>query len=188
MSSRQEKIAQIESGLEKLKKKKSLKDNSILSFLLDVCTLLFIFLVVFNFLLGLAIVDQNSMQPNIMPNDIVMYNRMDHSYHRGDIIVADKVGHDVMVIKRIIGVPNDTIEINQAGEILVNGEVLHEDYLHLGNNVIHDVTFPITLKDNEYFVLGDNREVSLDSRSASLGNILKSEIKGKLIYIIRAFG
>lgn len=188
MSSRQEKIAQVESGLEQLKKKKSWKENNVLSFLLDVCTILFIFLVVFNFLLGLAIVDQNSMQPNIMPNDIVMYNRIDHTYHRGDIIVADKDGHDVMIIKRIIAIPNDTLDITPEGDILLNGEVLHEEYLHLGANVTHDVTFPITLKENEYFVMGDNREVSLDSRTSSLGNVLKSEIKGKLIYIIRAFG
>ena len=96
---------------------------------------------------------------------------------RFDIVVIEhpRLG---CIIKRVVGLPGETVQINGSGEIYINGEKLEENY---GKEIIRDagaVASPIALGENQYFVLGDNRNNSTDSRI--IGPIDKSEIIGKL--------
>lgn len=82
-------------------------------------------------------------------------------------------------IKRIIGLPGETIQIDGEGNIWINGEILEESY---GREIIRDpglAVEPITLGEDEYFVMGDNRNNSSDSRVEAVGNIHRDEIIGR---------
>jgi signal peptidase I len=98
---------------------------------------------------------------------------------RFDIIVFPyQYEEDTYYIKRIIGMPGETVQIID-GNILINGEVLHESY---GRETIQSpgrASEPITLGDDEYFVMGDNRNASADSREPDVGNIKRSDIIGR---------
>ena len=102
-------------------------------------------------------------------------------YHFMDPENPDKKDKDAyeFYVKRIIGLPGETVQI-VGDEIYINGELLEENY---GKDPITDegrATEPIVLGEDEYFVLGDNREVSVDSRYESVGNIKKDWIVGKV--------
>ena len=96
-------------------------------------------------------------------------------------------------IKRIIGLPGETIQIDEVGTIYINGEVLQESY---GREIISEkhrglASEPITLGEDEYFVMGDNRNNSSDSRLAEVGNIKRDQIIGRAwvrIWPLKDFG
>lgn len=134
---------------------------------------------------------------------------MENTLHNGDNLIVDKLSYrfhdperfDIIVfpfqfqdntyyIKRIIGLPGETVQIVD-GEIYINGEVLQESY---GREVMQDAGLaaePITLGDDEYFVLGDNRNYSSDSRDPSVALIHRKEIVGRAwlrIWPLSSFG
>jgi len=124
-----------------------------------------------------------SMSPTFVDQDQIIINKFAYKFNkpeRFDIIVFKQSGneHSYYNIKRIIGLPGETINITD-GNVYVNGELLEEPM------VIEPITNSglaaeeITLDKNEYFVLGDNRNNSEDSRFANIGNILSNEIIGK---------
>lgn len=108
---------------------------------------------------------------------------------RFDIIVFPYQGSDVFYIKRIIGLPGETVRIDTNGNIYINEELLIEDY---GKEIIQPdklgiASSSITLASDEYFVLGDNRNNSKDSRWSDVGNIKKEEIIGKAVFRLTPF-
>lgn len=124
-----------------------------------------------------------SMSPTLVDQDKIIINKFAYKFNkpdRFDIIVFKQSGseHSYYNIKRIIGMPGETIYITD-GNVYVNDELLEEPM------VIEPITNSglaaeeITLDKNEYFVLGDNRNNSEDSRFANIGNILSDEIIGK---------
>ncbi len=124
-----------------------------------------------------------SMSPTLVDQDKIIINKFAYKFNkpeRFDIIIFKQSGneHSYYNIKRIIGLPGETINITD-GNVYVNGELLEEPM------VIEPITNSglaaeeITLDKNEYFVLGDNRNNSEDSRFANIGNILSNEIIGK---------
>lgn len=125
----------------------------------------------------------NSMENTLSANDEIIINKF--IYHvsdpkRFDVIVFKQSGkeHSFYNIKRIIGLPGETVQIKD-GAVYINGEKLEETV-----NVEEMVNYglaaeEIVLEENEYFVLGDNRNNSEDSRFASIGNITRDEIIGK---------
>ena len=109
-------------------------------------------------------------------------------YDRFDIIVfqPDYVAADGQFIKRIIGLPGETVQITE-GQIYINGEVLAEQF---GKTPIDNAGIaaePVTLGTDEYFVLGDNREISLDSRYEVIGTVKQNQIEGRVILQIYPF-
>lgn len=133
-----------------------------------------------------------SMQPFLDDGDCLMINRLSYLIaepQRFDVIVFSYLYKpDTYYIKRIIGLPNETVRISEDGVIYVNGNVLME---HYGKEKIVDsglAVNEITLGGDEYFVLGDNRNVSSDSRKPEVGNIKRSDIAGKGWLRILPFG
>lgn len=128
-------------------------------------------------------VSGSSMEPKLSSDDNLIVDKISYRFHdpeRYDIIVFPfRYEENTFFIKRIIGLPGETVKIDDDGNILINGEVLSEGY---GKEVISDpgrAYEEIQLADNEYFVMGDNRNNSIDSRSPSVGNITREEIIGR---------
>ena len=130
----------------------------------------------------------DSMSPIIKNGDIVLVNRILYDAStpkRGDVIVFKPNGNEMLhsYIKRIIALPGETVKIEE-GKIFVNGKELEEEY---ETSAIVDAGLAseeITLAGDEFFVLGDNRESSTDSRMPEIGNVKRSEIEGKAWFII----
>lgn len=128
-------------------------------------------------------VQGESMEPTLHNGDNLIVDKITYRFkdpQRFDIIVFPfKYKEDTFYIKRIIGLPGETVQITNDGEIYINGEVLKEGY---GKEVMLDpgnAYTPITLGEDEYFVLGDNRNNSSDSRSSSVGVIHRDDIIGR---------
>lgn len=124
-----------------------------------------------------------SMESTLNSNDSIIINKFSYRYHdpkRFDVIVFKQSGkeHSFYNIKRIIGLPGETLQIKE-GNILINGEIVKEivNVEPMANYGLAEEG--ITLEENEYFVLGDNRNNSEDSRFASIGNIRRNEIIGE---------
>lgn len=124
-----------------------------------------------------------SMEPTLEDGDNLIVDKISYRFsdpERFDIIVFPfRYEEKTYYIKRIIGLPGETVYIDEEGTIYIDGEALAENY---GKEVITDpgrAYEPVTLGDDEYFVMGDNRNNSQDSRDPVVGNIHKSEIIGK---------
>ena len=129
-----------------------------------------------------------SMSPTLSDGQTVLVNKIDYKFHdikRYDIVVYSKVDSDAYYdIKRIVGLPGETIKISN-GKIYINNEVLKDS--PITSNIINPgiAADEITLGKNEYFVLGDNVNNSEDSRYTNIGKISNTEIKGKVVYILK---
>ena len=122
-------------------------------------------------------VEGTAMLPNFKDGDRLLMNNSVEELQRGDVIYF-KYPKDLTkaYIKRIIGLPNETVEIRN-GEILVNGQILAESYVDQIYNQSKNNFSIETIPDQNYFVLGDNRDNSSDSRS--WGTVHKDLILGK---------
>lgn len=124
-----------------------------------------------------------SMQDTLMDKDNILVEKITYRFEdpgRFDVVVfPHKYLKRTNLIKRIIGLPGETVYIDQAGNIYINDVLLEE---HYGNEVIEDAgcaAVPITLKEDEYFLMGDNRNDSIDSREAEVGIIRRQDIIGR---------
>lgn len=140
-------------------------------------------------------VDGSSMNDTLQNNQHLIVYKVGYFFgepQRGDIVtIEEEPGRfsrylpipdptEVDYIKRVIGIPGDTVDIKDK-RVVINGVPLHESYVK-GNTYLESLSFPITIKDGEYLVLGDNRENSRDGRS--IGPISKSRIRGKAIFCV----
>lgn len=138
-----------------------------------------------------TIVRQTSMQPTLNPgNYLILYKQAYRSKtpQRGDIIVfesdlVDDDGEDKLLIKRVIGLPGDVIEI-AGDQLYINGELYEEDYLKDG---ITTGSGTWTVPEDSYFVMGDNRVVSVDSRYEEVGYVTSDQIRGRAVLRLYPF-
>lgn len=130
-------------------------------------------------------VDGSSMEPMLSNGDNLIVDKITYRFSspkRYDIIVFPfKQEENTYYIKRIIGLPGETVQIDLQGNVYINGEVLEESY---GREVIAPENVgiainPIVLGEDEYFVMGDNRNNSMDSRTEVIGNIKRADIVGR---------
>lgn len=124
-------------------------------------------------------VDGDSMKNTLKNGDILLLYKLG-SINRLDIIVLDEEKDNEKIIKRVIGLPGETVAIKK-GKIYINDKVIDDEYAY-GETSDYD---KVTLEDDEYFILGDNRLISKDSRY--FGPIKKSEIKGKIVFRVFPF-
>ena len=134
-------------------------------------------------------VDGESMMYTLHDGDALIADKLTYRFSdpkRFDIIIFPYAGDpESYFIKRIIGLPGETVQIDYDGNIYINGELLEESY---GAEVIKDpgrAAEPVTLGEDEYFVMGDNRNYSFDSREPAVGNIKRKDIIGRTF--IRVF-
>ena len=155
---------------------------STLSYLLGVLCLTWL---VITFVGQRTEVDGSSMEPMLSHGDNLIVDKITYRFRdpqRFDIIVFPfKYQENTYYIKRIIGLPGETIQIDEQGNIYIDGEVLEENY---GREIIEPdnigiAASPIVLGEDEYFVMGDNRNNSRDSREAIVGNIRREDIIGR---------
>lgn len=134
--------------------------------------------IMFFILMGTSTVDGDSMYPTLHNGDKVIYQRHTSEFRRGDIVAINMDSGEVYV-KRVIGLPGDTVNV-QHGKVYVNGnEMVVEEAVGETNPTEGSaVTYPYVVLDDEYFVMGDNREVSDDSRN--FGAVRDEQIKGKI--------
>ena len=123
-------------------------------------------------------IEGHSMNPTLYEYDKVIAVPP-KNIKRGDII-AFKKENQTLAIKRVIGLPGETIEILSDGTVLINGHELEETYLNSKEIKRVEMEFPYTIPTGEYFVLGDNRSNSQDSRDPKVGLIKKSDIVGRV--------
>lgn len=142
-----------------------------------------------NFVLQRTIVDGSSMANTLLDGEHLYVEKVSYRFDaldRFDIIVFYPYGrdNDEYYVKRIIGLPGETVQIIDSN-IYIDGELLEEEY---GKEEIKDpgrAAEPVYLAEDEYFVMGDNRNISKDSRTYEVGNIKKENIGGKAIFRIK---
>ena len=124
------------------------------------------------------------MKPNLTSGSAALFLR--HStYKKNDIVIFKPSGKEELLIKRVVAVAGDKVDIDdKAGTLLINGATQQEDTI-IGKTYKRDggVTFPLTVPNGCVFVLGDNREVAMDSRN--LGTINTQSLIGKVVFEIK---
>lgn len=116
------------------------------------------------------------MSPTYGDGDCLLINKFSNKFDRSDIIIVhNPKEQDQFLIKRIIGLPNEKVEIKN-GDIFINDKILNEEYIDEKT----DSDISIVLENNQYFILGDNRDESSDLRS--FGSVSADNIEGKVFY------
>lgn len=143
-----------------------------------------ILILLFSLVLRPAAVIGNSMLPSFNSGDRVACIHSFSGYERGDVIIISHATRmDESIIKRVIAVGGDTVDIDfYKGTVSVNGQELDEPYVNTPTNLSYDMTFPVTVPEGKLFVLGDNRNDSLDSRSTDIGFINENKVLGKVVF------
>ena len=130
-------------------------------------------------------VSGGSMQPVLDADDVVLVNRLAYDVghpERFDIVVFDREDHKKNV-KRVIGLPGETVQI-RGGYLFIDGELLSAADGLEQVSLAGRADTPIKLEQDEYFLLGDNRDSSEDSRFANIGNVKREQIQGKVWFRI----
>lgn len=126
----------------------------------------------------------SSMSSTLIDGDIVI-SKKTTDLENGDVC-AFNYGSRILC-KRVIGIEGDVIEINDEGVVFVNGNELDEPYSKGRSLGSSDMEYPLTVPEDSYFVLGDNRRNSIDSRNSVVGCISKEQVVGKLIFCVLPF-
>lgn len=127
----------------------------------------------------------SSMQPLLASDDIIVCLSVQENIGRGDIIAF--YHNDKVLLKRVIGLPGDEIDIDSVGVVSVNGEELFENYAQALSLEPCDISFPVKVPEDSYFVLGDQRSTSMDSRSESVGMVTPDRVIGKALLRVWPF-
>lgn len=160
--------------------------------------LLVVMVVVLRNVMGTVLVKGSSMEPNFNHGDLVFINKLSTSVGSpdyGDVVICklDEGSGYENIIKRVIGLPGDEIDIveNEDDEdvydLYVNGEYIEEDFLGEPMMTDGNIEYPFEVPENSYFVMGDNRNESLDSRRESVGAIHKDDLMGKVVLRLYPF-
>ena len=169
-------------------KEKEPWQRTFLSYLHDLSMMLAGLVLVSLLLLRVVVVSGSSMYNTLVDGDylFVLSNTVYRNPQQGDIVVISKDSFDngAPIVKRVIATEGQTVDIDfNLGIVYVDGVALEEDYVYTPTTRHEDVHFPLTVEEGCIFVLGDNREVSRDSRSSEIGLIHEQEVLGKVIFL-----
>lgn len=120
-----------------------------------------------------------SMSPTLENSDIVVSMR-GSDFERGDIVAF--YYNNKILVKRVIALPGEWIEIDENGVVKINGELFEEPYLVEQALGECDLEFPYQVPDSRLFLMGDHRSVSVDSRSSSVGCVAQEQVVGRLVW------
>ncbi len=168
---------------EQSKKQLSIKED-LLFLLVKIGVVIILLFVLLLFVFGIYRCEDNSMLPALKNGDLAFFYRLQKQYQISDVIIVKKEEHQQ--IRRIVAQAGDEVDITKDG-LKVNGYLQQENEIYTETlPYVEGISFPIKLKKDEYFVLGDNRLNAMDSRV--YGVIKKDEIKGVLITLLRRRG
>ena len=162
--------------------------KTLLPYLSNIAFVFFLLIVIFTLCFRITCVDGRSMNNTLMDGDYVLLlnDFLCGDYEQGDVIVASKESfrNGERIIKRVIATEGQWVDINfDTGTVKVDGKILDEPYISTPTVTPEGLTFPLRVEDGCVFVLGDNRELSMDSRHPQIGQIDCREIVGKAIFI-----
>ena len=137
-----------------------------------------------NFCFQLVLVNGDSMNPTYQNNDFLISSKIaykNHSPQKGDLVIVDGKSKDldIDIIKRVVATPGDTVEIKK-GQLIINDKKVKEDYI---DETMNKDMHKMTVKKNTVFIMGDNRNHSIDSRV--FGSIPIQDIMGKVIFDLK---
>lgn len=163
--------------------------SNLLIYLHDLVHLMGGIILILLLLFRVVVVSGPSMNSTLIDGDylILLNNTFYQNPKQGDIIVASKLSYDngTPIVKRIIATEGQTVDIDfSAGKVFVDGILLEEEYTYTPTNQYEGIDFPLTVDPGCVFVLGDNRNISKDSRSPEIGLIDTREILGKAIFLL----
>lgn len=154
----------------------------IFSIIKTVIFAVFCALIINNFIIINAVVPSGSMEKTIMVGDRIIANRLAFIFDnidRGDIVVfRNPDDYNELLVKRVIGLPNDNINIIK-GKIYINGELYEEDYINVDDEFYSG---EFNVPEDSYFMMGDNRRYSIDSRYWDNSYVKRDQIIGKALF------
>ena len=122
-----------------------------------------------------------SMTPTLQEGNIVLSVKKTH-FKTGDVVAF--YYNNKVLVKRVVGEPGDWVDIDAVGTVFVDNKALDEPYIENKARGQCDITLPYQVPESRVFVMGDNRSVSVDSRSASIGCVAEEQIIGKIVFKI----
>ncbi len=140
---------------------------------------------VFTNLLPVLRVEGASMAPTLQSGEIVV-SRRGGTIERGDLLAF--YYQNEILLKRVIGLPGEEVNLDADGNVYIDGNLLQEPYLTERALGDCDVEFPFRVPENQYFVLGDHRSTSSDSRQAAIGCVTEDRILGTVFFRIWPLG
>lgn len=167
------------------------KARSIYDFIEVIVQALVMIFILFTFFFRVAGVNGESMVPTLQDKNWLLVTNFNFKPQHGDIVVLVKpTVYNEPLIKRVIALGGETVDINAQGKVTVNGKALEEAYIaELVDNAHRgDVVFPHTVPQGKVFVMGDNRNKSADSRYSYVGDIDENYIVGKAGVRLLPFG
>lgn len=174
------------------------KQNAAIGLILQAIVFILLLLLLRNFAIGTIIVKGSSMEPNFHHGDFVVVDKFSTTFgtlKRGDVVIC-KVNfrsEGENIIKRIVGLPGDKIDImlspdNDSEYVLYINDVLFEEtYISAPMLSTGDMEYPYIVPERSYFVMGDNRNASSDSRRSSIGAIEQSNLDGRVLFRLYPF-
>ena len=156
-------------------------------FLLYIIVVVLVALTIRSFIAEPIRVDGDSMVPTLVHNEDMFVEKMSYWFSdplRGDIVICFYPGYTESCVKRVVGLPGDTVSV-QGGVFYINGNPLDESAYWTGE-IIGDMD-PVTVGKREVFVVGDNRNGSKDSRNPSVGCIPYAKVVGRVVAVVYPF-
>ena len=169
----------------KAKRRRCADAEDIAGFLTKFIAIVVLLGMLFGFAFGVTPMENDDMSPRISAGDLLLYYRLADDLVTGDVLVFDKDGEQY--VGRIVANPGDTVEVTDQATLVVNGStVLENDIYYTTPKYDNGPAYPVTLAQDEYFILCDYREGARDSRY--FGPVSLAEIKGKVITVVRRSG
>ena len=175
--------------MEKQEQTKPVRGQNLLEWYEALISAALVLVLIFSLFFRIIQVDGSSMVPTLANGDKLIVWGAGYTPQRGDVVIVDSyTSYGKPLVKRVIAKGGDTISIDyDSGVVMVNGEVLQEDYIAEPTYLGYDVQFPYTVPEGTVFVMGDNRNQSLDSRSTYVGCIDERDILGKVLVCFMPF-
>jgi signal peptidase I len=158
--------------------------EAVLKFIIKLALVFLTIWAIFTFVFGVRQVSGETMYPRLRDGDLILYYRLENDYQIGDVVTFEM--DDATFYGRIVAQGGDVVDLDEDGELLVNGNVQQEEIFYPTESQDGDVTYPYTVETDSYFILCDFRTTSFDSRT--YGAISQSTLDGKIITVLRRRG